>query len=139
MRDNRSIPSSTIIPVLGYADVRQAAEWLCRAFGFTERLRIGDHRIQLEYGDGAVVASDAGPENATRASTHSIMVRIENADTHHAMAKAAGAVILHPPTSYPYGERQYSATDIGGHTWTFSQTIDDVDPASWGGELIASR
>jgi len=25
--------------------------------------------------------------------------------------------------------------DIGGHTWTFSQTIADIDPADWGGEL----
>jgi len=45
MRSNRSIPSSTIMPVLGYPDVRQAAAWLCRTFGFTERLRIADHRV----------------------------------------------------------------------------------------------
>jgi len=26
--------------------------------------------------------------------------------------------------------------DAGGHRWTFSQSVDDTDPASWGGELI---
>ena len=52
-------------------------------------------------------------------------------------ASRAGARILSPPTDYPYGERQYTAEDIGGHTWTFSQSIADVDPASWGGELVA--
>jgi uncharacterized glyoxalase superfamily protein PhnB len=42
---NRSIPSSTVIPVLVYPDVREAAAWLESAFGFAERLRIGDaHR-----------------------------------------------------------------------------------------------
>jgi hypothetical protein len=25
--------------------------------------------------------------------------------------------------------------DPGGHIWTFSQTIADVDPAAWGGVL----
>ena len=29
-----------------------------------------------------------------------------------------------------------SAVDIGGHRWTFSQTIADVDPADWGGTAI---
>jgi hypothetical protein len=41
-----------------------------------------------------------------------------------------------PPTDYRYGERQYTAKDVGGHRWTFSQSIADVDPADWGGELV---
>ena len=39
-----------------------------------------------------------------------------------------------PPTDFPYGERQYSVEDPGGHRWTFSQSIADVDPRTWGGE-----
>jgi uncharacterized glyoxalase superfamily protein PhnB len=45
--------------------------------------------------------------------------------------------ILSPPADYPYGERQYSVEDLGGRRWTFSQSIADSDPASWGGELLA--
>ena len=41
MPSNRSIQRATVIPVLAYADVNQAAAWLCDAFGFTVRLRIG--------------------------------------------------------------------------------------------------
>ena len=41
---NRSMPPSVIIPELAYPDVREAVDWLCRSFGFVERLRIGDHR-----------------------------------------------------------------------------------------------
>lgn len=139
MRANRSIPDAAIIPVLAYADVREAAAWLCRAFGFAERLRIGDHRVQLTYGAGAVVARDGGStprEGDTSAADHSVMVRVEDADAHHASAVAAGARILQPPTDWAYGERQYSALDLGGHAWTFTQTIGDVDPAEWGGELL---
>ena len=41
MKTNRSMPPAVIIPELSYPDVREAVEWLCRTFGFTERLRIG--------------------------------------------------------------------------------------------------
>lgn len=41
------------------------------------------------------------------------------------------------PTSFEYGERQCSVEDLAGHRWTFSQTLDDVDPADWGGELVS--
>lgn len=37
---------------------------------------------------------------------------------------------------HPYGERQYVAEDPGGHRWTFSQSLVDVDPASWGGTPV---
>ena len=57
---NRSIPPSTVIPVLAYADVRGAVAWLGRAFGFTERLQIADHRSQLAFGDGALVVAERG-------------------------------------------------------------------------------
>ena len=56
MKPNRSIPAATVIPVLIYPDVRAAVAWLDAAFGFEERLRIGeDHRSQLRFGDGAVI------------------------------------------------------------------------------------
>jgi hypothetical protein len=49
--ENRSMPPGVIIPVLGYPDVHEAAGWLCRSFGFVERLRIGDPWIH-EIGAG---------------------------------------------------------------------------------------
>lgn len=57
-RHNRSIPSCDVMPVLEYASVPEAVDWICRVFGFTERLRIGDHRVQLTYGTGAMVVRD---------------------------------------------------------------------------------
>ena len=57
---NRSAPPATVTPVLAYPDVRAAVEWLAAAFGFEERVRIGDsHRAQLRVGsDGAVVVAE---------------------------------------------------------------------------------
>ena len=59
MRPNRSIPSATVVPVLTYPDVREAVAWLAEAFGFEERLQIGEsHRSQMSFGDGAVILGD---------------------------------------------------------------------------------
>jgi uncharacterized glyoxalase superfamily protein PhnB len=68
-------------------------------------------------------------------STHSVTVRVDDANTHCALSRGHGAEILMEPTDFEYGERQYSVADPWGHQWTFSQTLDDVDPATWGGIL----
>jgi len=70
------------------------------------------------------------------ASSYSIMVRVKDVDSHHTDAVRQGVRILNFPIDYPYGERQYTAEDPDGHRWTFSQTIEDVDPGAWGGTLI---
>jgi len=136
MRPNRSIPNAAVIPELAYANVPLAAKWLCEHFGFQERLRIADHRVQLNVGEGAVVVTqlESAPGQADMAC--SVLVRIENIDVHYAKVVSKGVKIIRPIKSHPYGERQYTAQDFGGHIWTFSQTLEDVDPASWGGTLV---
>lgn len=134
MMANRSIPSCTVIPQLAYPDVGQAADWLCRAFGFTMRLRIGHHRVQLNVGDGAVVVTEDGTGGTGARDRHSPMVRVEDVDSHCERAREQGARILREPADYPYGERQYTVADVAGHVWTFTQSIADVDPRDWGGE-----
>ncbi|MDP9307377.1 MAG: VOC family protein [Actinomycetota bacterium] len=140
MRPNRSIPSAVVIPVLIYPDVRAAVSWLSEAFGFVERVRIGeDHRSQLSFGDGAVIIGDVRNERRPpRAGevTHSVMVRVDDVGAHCERARAHGARILMEPTDFEYGERQYAAEDPAGHHWTFSETIDDVAPETWGGTLV---
>lgn len=134
---NRSMPVGTVTPVLLYPDLRAAVAWLGAAFGFDERLRIGDHRAQLGFGDGCIVAAQSDPPHPPGVnSTHAVMVRVADAGAHCRRAAAAGARIASPPTDYVYGERQYTAVDLGGHVWTFSQTVDDRHPAEWGGELL---
>jgi uncharacterized glyoxalase superfamily protein PhnB len=133
MKTNRSIPPSTVIPEFGYPDVGAAAEWLCKAFGFTVRLRIQNHRIQLNVGDGAIVVVQS-PNVSDHA--HGCMVRVADVDSHHERAAKNGAKILQTPTDHPYGERQYAAQDPAGHRWKFSQSIADVAPESWGGTSV---
>ena len=140
MRKNRSVPDATVIPVLVYPDVREAVGWLTEAFGFMERVRIGEnHRSQLRFGEGALIVADArGERRPPRGGevTHSVMVRVEDAVAHCERARAHGARILMEPTDFDYGERQYNADDPFGHRWTFTETLTDVAPEQWGGVTV---
>jgi uncharacterized glyoxalase superfamily protein PhnB len=141
MKPNRSIPSSTVIPVLIYPDVRAAVAWLEGAFGFAERVRIGeDHRAQLSFGDGAVIVGDVRHERRPPRPgevTHSVVVRVDDVRAHCERARGHGARIVMEPTDFEYGERQYTAEDLAGHQWTFSETLADVAPEAWGGISVA--
>jgi uncharacterized glyoxalase superfamily protein PhnB len=140
MKTNRSIPSSTVIPVLVYPDVQGATDWLVSAFGFRERLRVGDgHRNQLTFGDGALIVAE--PSHGREAPglgdpTHSITIRVDNAREHCERARQSGATIESEPADMEFGERQYNAVDPWGHYWTFTESIEDKAPEDWGGTAI---
>ncbi len=129
------------MPVLIYPDVREAVAWLSEAFGFEERVQIGEnHRSQMNAGDGgAVIIGDVrGDRRPPRPgeATHSVLVRVEDARAHWEHARAHGAKILEEPRDFEYGERQYNAEDFAGHQWTFSETLRDVAPEEWGGTTV---
>ena len=142
MSTNRSAPPSTVTPVLIYPDVRAAVAWLESAFGFGERVRIGDaHRAQLRVGsDGAVVVADVrGDQVAPSAgvATHLVKVRVPDVDAAFARAREVGARVLEEPRTWEYGERSCLLEDPGGHRWELTQTVRDVAPEEWGGVTVA--
>jgi uncharacterized glyoxalase superfamily protein PhnB len=133
VRTNRSVPPCPVIPVLRYPDPSFAAEWLGKAFGFTPRLRIANHRIQMRAGEGCltIAEGDVVPNHSA-----TVQVRIEDARAHCERARAAGATILTEPVDHFYGERQYNAEDFHGHQWDFTETLADIEPESWGGVSV---
>ena len=155
MLTNRSNPPGVIVPSLIYADIDAAVRRLCDVFGFRERLRVGPPgeagHAQLLVGEGGSVILGkprigqgfATPDMAAfrppRADEVSITltVRVNDVDAHHEHAKARGARILNPPTTYPFGERQYTAEDLAGYRWNFSQTVAEVDPTEWGATVAS--
>ena len=136
---NRSAPTATVVPVVIYEDVSQAITWLCGAFGFVERLRaLGrDGSIthaQLSFLEGAIMV---GPCGGTFGSPRDrvnqyVVVTVDDVNRHFEQAKSHGTKILEPPSNKPFGERQYTAEDHGGHWWTFLQHIADVALVEWG-------
>lgn len=136
---SRTTGSASIVPELVYADVEAAIDWLCDAFGFTELWRAGGHRARLAFGNGVVIVADHDPHygravpKPSNVRSFAVMVKVDDVDAHHDRARAHGAQILSPPADHPYGERQYSAADLGGHQWIFTQAIADLAPEDWGG------
>jgi uncharacterized glyoxalase superfamily protein PhnB len=141
MKANRSIPPCTVIPVLVYPDVRAAVAWLGAAFGFVERVRIGDdHRAQLSIGQGgAVIIADVRDEQRPPQLgivTQITKVRVEHVDALFERGRSSGAKVLEPPTEQPYGERECTFEDLAGHRWQFTETVRDVAPEEYGCETI---
>ena len=140
---NRSIADATFIPVRSYPDVDAAVAWLREVLGAREHVRIphgrGPRRVQLTIGTGAMVVAawDAVAVPATGGRPPAVlMVRVPDVQVAYARALVLGATGLTPPADQPDGERQASVRDLAGHAWMLTQTIADVDPASWGGELV---
>jgi uncharacterized glyoxalase superfamily protein PhnB len=142
VQTNRSAPPVTVTPVLPYPDVRAAVAWLGEAFGFEERVRVGEaHRAQLRVGDdGAVVVAEAsgerqppGPDNVP----HILKVRVADVDAAFLRATDAGARVIEELTTWEYGERSCVVQDPAGHRWELTQTVRDVEPEEWGGVTVA--
>jgi len=141
MTTNRSAPSATVIPVLTYPDVRAAVAWLSDAFGFRERVRIGEgHRAQLAVGaDGAVVVAEARGDRQPPVAgqvTHELKIRVDDVDVVCDRARALGARVLQEPVDREYGERECTLEDPAGHRWELTRTLRDVAPEEWGGQTV---
>jgi uncharacterized glyoxalase superfamily protein PhnB len=126
-----------ISPYLYYEDAARAIDWLVRAFGLRERMRIAgpDGAVQhaeLECADGLVMLGCPGPDyrNPKRLgqTTQSLYVYVDDVDKHFRNAKEAGAKILEEPKDQFYGDRRYGCEDPEGHHWFFAQHIRDVAP-----------
>jgi uncharacterized glyoxalase superfamily protein PhnB len=136
---NRSVPTDSMLAHLNYPDVAQAADWLVRVFGFQEQYRYGDpgapDGAQLHYGDAWVMLSSPREGRGTPGElggwTAMLSIFVDDVDAHYQASKAAGATITEELNETMYGERQYVATDLAGHSWLFSMHVKDVDPAEW--------
>ena len=129
---------SPVIPTLRYRDAPAAIDWLCVVLGFARHLVVpgaGDRieHAQLTLGDGMIMLGshrdDAfgrlmavpGPEGR---NTQSSYVVVDDPDAVHDRAVAAGAEIVMPLESPPYGGRHFSCRDPEGHIWN----IGSYDP-----------
>jgi PhnB protein len=126
-----------ITAYLLYEDVAAALDWLSRAFGLRERMRIKgpDGRVshaEMELEDGVVMMGCPGPDyrNPKRlgGSTSNLYVYVDDVDKHFRQAKESRAKILEEPADQFYGDRRYGAEDPEGHIWFFATHVRDVPP-----------
>jgi uncharacterized glyoxalase superfamily protein PhnB len=129
-----------VVPMLAYENGVAALEWLARAFGFHEEMRMTapDGTLthgEMETGDGVIMLGTPTPdyegprrhrERCERARLWSavpwiidgVLVHVEDANQHHQRAQREGATILSAPEAGP-GGRMYRAEDVEGHRWMF--------------------
>src|SRR2546427_9969490 len=107
-----------VIPMIAYEDGPIAMDWLARAFGFRERIRLlgEEGRLshgEMEAGDGLIMLATPSPhyrgpkrhreecETAARWSEvpyiiDGVLVYVADVTAHFERAEAAGATILSP-------------------------------------------
>jgi uncharacterized glyoxalase superfamily protein PhnB len=121
-----------VTPYLYYQDAGAAMDWLVKAFGFKERMRMEnpEGRVahgELEFANGVVMLGEPGSDyenpNA-RGGRATAGVHVDDVDAHFEQAKAAGAKINSEPTDQEYGDRRYDAEDLEGHDWFFAQPLN---------------
>ncbi len=120
-----------LCPYLYYEDGPAAMQWLEKAFGFRERMRVAEddgtiRHAEMELGE-AVIMLGTPPGHKSPAHlgqvTVGMYVRVDDVDAHFERAKTAGAEIDSPPTDQAYGDRSYGARDPEGHQWWFYQPV----------------
>ena len=132
----------SVIPMVAYEDGLGALEWLAKAFGFRESMRLTgpDGTLshgEMEAGEGVIMLATPTPayespkrhrEHCERARRWSavpwiidgVLVYVDDLDAHYKQAKASGATILSEIEEGPPG-RRYRAEDFEGHRWFFFQ------------------
>ena len=126
--------TTKIIPILVYADIEAAHDYLVEVFGFTSG---GLHRLddgtvihgEVTLGDAVVWLHAVSPEHEMdspqggSASHGGLSVHIPDVDAHFTGTTAAGARIDSEPTDQEYGLREYGVRDPEGHRWWFATPL----------------
>ncbi len=134
MSEHGSPTGASVIPTVRYRDVPRAIEWLCNALGFEEHRVVTDKTgavrfAQLTFGSGMVMVAPVQefafgrlmvqPSEIGGVETQICYLFVEDANAHHARAKAAGAEIVLDMEDEVDGGRGYSCRDPEGHMWNF--------------------
>jgi len=138
MKDN----DPSIIPMLSYEDGVAAMDWLCKAFGFTEKNKMLDESGRLAHGEltlggGTIMLATPSPAYQSPKRHRQVcaaaakwsevpyiingtLVFVDDIETHYKRAKEFGATILSDIEHGGPGSR-YRAEDLEGQRWMFMQ------------------
>jgi len=129
----------TIFPILRYTDARAAIQWLCAAFGFSERFSVPEtgqfvRHAQLSLGTNLIMLGSCRDDGLKSpqtlgAATQALCVYVPDVDEHYERARLAGAEISTPPQDMDFGFRGYHVRDPEGHLWTFGTYLPNSDAA----------
>jgi len=129
----------TLTPSLNLRGANEALAFYKSAFNAVERFRMPDPsggvmHGEFQIGDSIVMFCD---EDATWGALSpqsvggcplSLNLYVPDCDALTAQAVAAGAEMLRPPTTYPWGERSAMVCDPFGYRWAICTQMEEVSP-----------
>ena len=126
-----------VTPYLAIDGAAAAIEFYKKAFGATERMRMGGPEgkighAEIEIEGGLIMLADEYPPMNFRSpktiggSPVMIHIYVADVDAFFKRATAAGAEALRPPTDQFYGDRSCTIKDPFGHAWSVATHVEDV-------------
>ena len=128
-----------VTPYLAVDGAAEAIEFYKKAFGATERMRMGapDGKIghaEIEIEGGLIMLADAHPDmefhspKTLGGSPVTVHIYVGNVDAFCSRAAAAGATIVRAVADQFYGDRSGQLRDPYGHAWSVATRVEDVSP-----------
>lgn len=129
----------TLTPSLNLRGANDALAFYQKAFSAVERFRMPDENGgvmhgEFQIGDSIVMFCDEDPAwGAVGPQTIggcplSLNLYVPDCDALTAQAASAGAEILRPCTTYPWGERSAMVLDPYGFRWAICTHVENVSP-----------
>lgn len=129
----------TLTPSLNLRGANEALAFYQKAFNAVERFRMpngngGVMHGEFQIGDSIIMFCDEDADwgalspQAVGGCPFSLNLYVPDCDAFTAQAASAGAVVLRPPTTYPWGERSAMVRDPFGFRWAICTHVEDVTP-----------
>jgi len=141
MKNEKGVPEglSTLTPSLNLNGAAAALEFYKAAFNAVERYAMPDENGgvmhgEFQIGDSVVMFCDEVPDwgaispRTLGGCPMSLNLYVEDCDALTAQARAAGAQMIRPCATYPWGERSSMVKDPFGYRWAICTHLEDVAP-----------
>ena len=115
------------VPIVPFSNPRAAIDWLEKAFGAVATFVVPAEvdqplkHAEVKVGNGLVMIGDADCSDSAFALPGPVVVYVvvDDPDSLHDRAAAAGAEIVMGLTDQDYGSREFAARDPHGNVWSF--------------------
>jgi PhnB protein len=129
----------TLTPSLNLRGANEALDFYQKALGAVERFRMPDENGgvmhgEMQIGDSVVMFCDESPDwgalspQSVGGCPLSLNLYVPDCDASTEQAASAGAEVLRPPTTYPWGERSSMVLDPYGYRWCFCTHLEELTP-----------
>jgi len=128
----KAIPDGyhTVTPSMSVKDAGKLIDYMKRAFGATESMRMPGPggviwHAEVKIGDSVVMLSEAMNEPPVQGS---LFLYVKDVDAVYAKALEAGGTSLMKPENMFWGDRFAKLVDPFGHHWALATHKEDVPP-----------